>query len=60
MIPIYDGVGCIRGFSSAFYMYEIMRDVPSKLHIFGLQCFKRPGLQFAYGFETEQRDNYDR
>lgn len=57
MEPIYDGIGCIRGYSAFAFMNDIMMSRPSKLHLFGMQCFMRPGMQHAYGFETEQGED---
>lgn len=57
MEPIYDGIGCIRGYSTFCYINDILMKRPSKLHLFGMQCFMRPGMQHAYGFETEQGED---
>ena len=57
MEPVYDGVGCIRGYSAVTFMYDMVMNKPSKLHVFGMQCFMRPGMQHAYGFETKQGED---
>ena len=58
--PIGDGVGCIRGFMPPFAPPEQQgRGIFSeKFHRIGLQCFQRPGLQFAYGLETTMGEDY--
>lgn len=54
--PIESGIGCIRGTSSFCYMTPDML-YSRKFHPIGLQCFERPGLQCAYGLETEMGED---
>lgn len=49
-VPVEKGIGCIRGFVSPALTAT---KIDSKYHMIGLQCFQRPGLQAAYGFEME-------
>ena len=49
--PVTSGIGCIR----VFCMSDLDKD--SRLHKIGLQCFQRPGIQAAYGYEMNRDDD---
>lgn len=52
--PVEDGIGCIRVFASPTLTIEI---IDPRFHMIGLQCFKRPGIQAAYGFEMDSDED---
>ena len=52
--PVENGIGCIRVFPSPALAIETM---DPRFHMIGLQCFKRPGIQAAYGFEMDQDED---
>lgn len=47
--PVETGIGRIRGINIIL--------PNSKIHYIGLQCFKRPGLQAAYGIEMDEDED---
>ena len=58
--PIGDGIGCILGLTPPLAPPEQQgkRIFSEKFHMIGLQCFQRPGLQSAFGLETEMGEDY--
>lgn len=58
--PISDGVGCIMGLIPPLAPPEQQgwRIYSEKFHMIGLQCFQRPGLQFAFGLESELGEDF--
>ena len=63
-LPLSQGYGCIRGFAPPMALpdeitingsHGIFSDA---FHMIGLQCFKRPGLQAAFGLETAMGEDY--
>jgi len=53
-VPVTDGIGCIRG----FFPMQMMLESNPRLHMIGLQCFKRPGIQAAFGLELERDEDF--
>lgn len=49
--PVKSGIGCIR----EFFSHDL--DKGSRLHKIGLQCFRRPGIQMAFGYEMNRDDD---
>ena len=49
--PVKSGIGCIR----VFFTHDL--DKGSRLHKIGLQCFQRPGIQVAFGYEMNRDDD---
>lgn len=60
--PIENGIGCIRGISPLMFVTSESMENGSvyseKFHAIGLQCFKRPGLQAAFGIESEMGEDF--
>lgn len=52
--PVMTGIGCIR----VFCMSDLDND--SRLHKIGLQCFQRPGIQAAFGYEMDRNDDLNK
>ncbi|MDD2971654.1 MAG: FRG domain-containing protein [Lachnospiraceae bacterium] len=55
-VPIEKGIGCIRGLSPMMYM-NMDGTFSDIFHAIGLQCFQRPGLQAAFGIETNMGED---
>lgn len=53
-VPVETGIGCIRCFTSPTLTAT---EIDPKFHMIGLQCFQRPGIQAAYGFEMEAEED---
>ena len=61
-VPVGEGIGCIRGFMPPYLPPEEQtrdRLYSDKFHMIGLQCFQRPGIQAAYGYELDEGEDFD-